>query len=1486
MLLSSALLLQVPSVQTSVAKAVSSKLESSFNGSLKIGSLQIHPFNAISIKDAVLLDAHPFDPALGGRDIVPIDTVAYIGRLSATVSLKSLLLKHRGFELGRVEAEDLLFQLTNEPDKEFGTNLTRVLNMVSSQDSTSISLDSLFTVHKLDVKNAHFRMVSYTYRMDNDYGIDFSDMDVRFDAKGHDISFNKGRMHAVADHIRAVEKSGMEVLHLSGACHVGLGKTILENVHMTDASGSDIYIPDAVLSYSGTADWGDFVQKLRMDVDFAPSRVVLESISYFSAGTFRDCKFVTDVQSGRYYGTVSDFTATDFVCSTPYGPTAKVSATMKGLPQVQQTSLDATIDELHFTATGLQEALRHLGANVKLSGLAPKTVFTLRGKASGLLNKLHAGANIRSNAGSLDATAWLRNAVNSKPIEFDAQLTANALDLGKILSSQALGSSDFVASVNGNLGGGHTTVKLDRMDISRLGALGYEYGSISLYGSLTDQKITASLRSDDPNALISLDGLFELRDKYAQLQADFREVDLAALNIDKRGGASTVSFSLSGDQGINRNAPVHVQVSNLQLTNDSGTKQIGDIELEARLYGQNLVAILNSNFMDAKYFGPQNFGALIKYAKSISVGRDLPAFFPSTEKEEPEAVDATLSAIFHDTKGLLAFVMPELAIAPQTTVNLDVASDGTLLGYITTPQLKYGKLQANGLMLALDNQDESLSCTLNSDAIKAGSINFDKAGIKLDAASNTATLGAHYEAAELFDNGSELNLSALLLRDEQGRPSIDLRTLPSYLRIKNDVWVLPRSSVRLHGGAIDVDHFRLASESQSIAIDGGIHPTQKDTLQVSLRNLDLSILNDFTKESFPELQGTLHGDATILSPVPSALGIWGEMTLSSLSVDQHPAGDISLRSIWDDARKRVLVRLNNTVADSTLLNIRGNYTVADKRIDAIASLSGFNVGVGAPFLKSFVTELDGRMSGELHATGPLDKLKLSSEAIQLDSVRTRISYTNVAYTLDGTATIDDKGLHFGDIKLADDYGGRGTLSGGIAFHELKDFRMDATMRMRNLKAIDIPDEDSPIMVYGDLALSGRSHISGPFNNLYVDADVATSGDGNVNVPISSSSTASKGNDLLTFTQPAAESDDAAESTSTRRQQSGSRFSAHARVRLTPEVIANVEIDKESGHVLSAGGSGVVVFDLNTAKAKMQLNGDYNIDKGKYLFNVPGVVSKEFDIKSGSTIKFNGDVMESALDVHAIHNVKTSLATLVADSTSVSSRRNVECGINISGKLKNPDVSFAINVPDLDPNTKMQVEGALNTQDKIQKQFVALLLFGTFLPEEGSGVVNGTNMIASNVGEIVSSQLNNILQKLNIPLDFGLGYQQDQVGTDIFDVAVSTQLFNNRVLVNGSVGNRKYSTSKSAYGDVVGDIDIEIKMDRSGELRFKLFSHSADEFSSSLDFSQRNGLGFSYQKEFDHTREFIRQIFMSRKKKNEAAMREAAASREMKTIVIE
>jgi len=184
----------------------------------------------------------------------------------------------------------------------------------------------------------------------------------------------------------------------------------------------------------------------------------------------------------------------------------------------------------------------------------------------------------------------------------------------------------------------------------------------------------------------------------------------------------------------------------------------------------------------------------------------------------------------------------------------------------------------------------------------------------------------------------------------------------------------------------------------------------------------------------------------------------------------------------------------------------------------------------------------------------------------------------------------------------------------------------------------------------------------------------------------------------------------------------------------------------------------------------------------------------------------------------------------------------------------------------------RVESALSTEDKVQKQFLSLIVSNNFLPDEQSGIVNNSSVLYSNVTEILANQLNNIFQKLDIPLDLGLNYQPNESGNDLFDVAVSTHLFNNRVVVNGNIGNKQYSTSGS-QNDVVGDLDIEIKLNRSGALRLNLFSHSADQFSNYLDNSQRNGVGLMYQTEFNSFGRFLKNIFKKKSKRQEAKMKE-------------
>ena len=402
------------------------------------------------------------------------------------------------------------------------------------------------------------------------------------------------------------------------------------------------------------------------------------------------------------------------------------------------------------------------------------------------------------------------------------------------------------------------------------------------------------------------------------------------------------------------------------------------------------------------------------------------------------------------------------------------------------------------------------------------------------------------------------------------------------------------------------------------------------------------------------------------------------------------------------------------------------------------------------------------------------------------------------------------------------------------------------------------------------------NITGPFSSLLLDVDATTVKGGSFHIPLNSV-TAAGGSDLLIFKEPVREiyMDPyelmMSRLVETRKEESD--LDVRVRVNATPQVEANLEVDKATGNVFTGRGAGTIALEVRPSKDIFTINGDYTLNNGNFHFNAMGITSKDFTVLNGSSIKFNGDIMDSDLSIDAQYSLKTSLSNLIADTTSVGTRRTVDCGISITDKLRNPQLAFSINVPDLDP---------LSTDDKVQKQFIALLITNNFLPDEQSGIVNNSNLLASNVADLMANQLNNILQKLDIPLDLGLNYAESGTGTSIFDVPLSTQLFNNRVIVNGSVGNRQRMTSNTS--DVVGDLDIEVKMDKTGQVRLNLFSHSADEYTNYLDNSQHNGVGVAYQKEFDTLKQFFKDLFSTKAQRQARELEKATREEDGKVVI--
>ncbi len=1477
------ILLQTPAVQTFMARKVVQSLENVLNGRIEFSRIHIKPFTALVLKDVAVLDDKPVTDWEGNG----LDTIARAKSIVTTFSLKGLR-NDGAIHIKRLSVKDGAFVLATDGR---GSNIGRLVKKPEEQKEKkpfSLKLDA----DRVQIKDFRFRLVNKTSESPlRDYGIDWKNLDIAVqNLMAHDISFKDGSIVGSVENLRFGERSGYKVQELSGKVTIEKGRTLVENLHLQDR-WSDISMNEYAMEYSGMASFSNYMDEVLMTGEILDSRIDMKSISYF-APSLRRMKSIVNLREAEVKGPVKDLSIKNFNFSESYsGVSGTLDGRLSGLPDIDRMTMDFRLGALGFTTKGLGQFIRGFApsAAVDLSGFASGTRFHFSGGAKGTLNRLQAKGDVTSALGSLKADVSVRDLIEKgKAIGLGGNISARNLNVGRLAGIKQIGETSLRGVMDVSLGKGQTSLKIDTLSVEKLSALGYEYSNINAAGTYSDNAFDGRIVCSDPNLNFLFQGLFTLSDKTRnglyKFFASIGYADLHALRLDKRENSKISGRINANYMNISRGDLIgDLDILGLTLENDNGWHEIGDICVKS--HSNNNVNRINitSSFISGSYVGTKPFTGLIKDAQGLTVQRELPALY-NGKLQEWKGDEYDLRLDVSDARDILSFLKPGLYIAQGTKVRMNIAKDGNMTASVKSPRVALGKNFLKDVDLSLDNRDSSLNVTMSSSATSVSGLNLRSDNLMLYAKDNGFGAGFTYDNGTEPANKGEIYLSGRLGRSEDGELTVHAKTLPSFIWYDDAAWNVSESAISLDGGDVRIDNLSARCANQSIKVNGGYSSTRNDTLSVNLTRFDLGLLNKLLGENFG-ISGLVTGNAIISSPWKSNAGLMMSLVSDSTEVAGQRMGTLQLASSLDEGKMRVAAR--NDIDGKRTLNVTGDYILKDRRIDATADFDGLDAGYLAPALESVFSEMGGSISGRVMAKGTLDSLSLSSEGARFDDVLLKVGFTKVPYYVSGPFSVTDSGLFFDDVSIKDRFDGTGTIAGGLLYDHLKNFRMDTRIKMRGIEAIDMTESDNQTF-YGHLFASGDVLVKGPFESILLDVNVRTDKNGRIHIPIDNASNDGK-NDLLTFKEAFKEvyidPYEAMMNNMSARGGKGSDFGLKLRVNATQGTEAYVEIDRAAGNVLNGRGQGTIDIEVRPARDLFTINGDYTLRSGNFHFNAMDIAKRDFTISEGSTVRFNGDVMDSDLNINGIYSTKASVATLIADTTSVSARRVVNCGIGVSGKLREPKLSFSIEVPDLDPTTKSRVESALNTEDKVQRQFLSLLISGSFMPDEQSGVVNNTNVLYSNVAEIMAGQLNNILQKLDIPLDLGLNYQSSESGTNIFDVAVSTQLFNNRVIVNGNVGNREHTGTSSSEGDVVGNLDIEIKLDKSGQLRMNLFSHSADDYTTYLDNTQRNGVGIAYQREFNTFKEFFRNLFTGRKKREQRAAAYESGAREMKRITI-
>lgn len=326
------------------------------------------------------------------------------------------------------------------------------------------------------------------------------------------------------------------------------------------------------------------------------------------------------------------------------------------------------------------------------------------------------------------------------------------------------------------------------------------------------------------------------------------------------------------------------------------------------------------------------------------------------------------------------------------------------------------------------------------------------------------------------------------------------------------------------------------------------------------------------------------------------------------------------------------------------------------------------------------------------------------------------------------------------------------------------------------------------------------------------------------------------------------------------------FAMDIRATITPSARLTIVMDPVAGDKITSHGGGAMNLTYNSASNDIKMYGKYTLSEGTYNFSLQDLILKDFIIKPGSSISFNGDPLNGLLDIRAAYRVNTNLTDLdksfATDHDLNRTNVPVDAMLLVKGEMTQPDISFDIELPTLNDEVSQKVRSIISSEDMMNRQIIYLLALNRFYTPEYMGGGNSGGEWASVASSTLSSQLTNMLGQLTDKINIAPSLRSDKGDfSDLeVDLALSSRLFNNRLLINGNFGYRDRTSSSSTF---IGDFDIEYLLTRSGSVRLKAYNHFNDQNYYLKSALTTQGLGVAWRKDFDR-------LFRHRRKSGNAS----------------
>ena len=527
-------------------------------------------------------------------------------------------------------------------------------------------------------------------------------------------------------------------------------------------------------------------------------------------------------------------------------------------------------------------------------------------------------------------------------------------------------------------------------------------------------------------------------------------------------------------------------------------------------------------------------------------------------------------------------------------------------------------------------------------------------------------------------------------------------------------------------------------------------------------------------------------------------------------------------------------------------------------LDVDARLAQFDIAPFSALGKTTFSNLRGYASGSVSLLNTLEQPELIG-SISLEDAGLSFPYLGVDFRIENNPRIvlNSSNFYFDHLKLVDTEFNTATELDGFIYHQgLKNFQFDLGIKTLSEAALVLKTgQRQDALYYGTGFVSGSGTVKGIPQNTLISVSAETKQGSNLVIPLNSE-TVDFSDDLVRFTNSRPESLERV--FNPLEAQKG--VSLDFNLRVTPEASVEVIVDPISGSRLKGRGTGLFRFQIAPAE-EFSISGEYTVASGSYDYRFGGIIDKGFDLAPGGILTWNGDPYDADINLEAVYTLSANPAPLL-DSSSFPRPVQTDVLIQLGGKLLNPVIDFSLRFPTLNSVVRSEIEYRLQDRSTLERNVFFLLAQGNFVNEQ-MGL--SQQALTGNLLQSASGLLEEVLgasEVFDLGLSYEQGYRNPNANVAIEDrigVTVSTQL-GNRLLFNGKLGVPVGRVTETV---VAGDVELQLILNEEGTLSAKIFNreNTLSQFLASIP-GYTQGIGLSYQVDFNNFRELIRRVLKS------------------------